>query len=299
MLEGVMMKNKERYAVAVRKPDQTIRVITKTYNGIGSGTVLPKIPIIRGVLGFIDSLVLGMSTLFLSASLLEEDSDESQISGAEIKQKDKVLFGLTGIVSFCIAVLIFVLLPYYLSQGIKQIGGGDTLAAVLEGIIRIALFILYIALISRMKDIKRTFMYHGAEHKCISCIESGLDLTVENVRKSSKEHKRCGTSFLMFVVIVSVILFMFIRTDSPVLRVVLRLILVPLIAGISYEILRLAGSSDSRLIHVLSKPGLWLQRLTTSEPDDAMIEVGIRSVTAVFDWKQYVEQIRQEAINDI
>ena len=173
------------------------------------------------------------------------------------------------------------------------------MAAVLEGIIRIALFILYIALISRMKDIKRTFMYHGAEHKCISCIESGLDLTVENVRKSSKEHKRCGTSFLMFVVIVSVILFMFIRTDSPVLRVVLRLILVPLIAGISYEILRLAGSSDSRLIHVLSKPGLWLQRLTTSEPDDAMIEVGIRSVTAVFDWKQYVEQIRQEAINDI
>jgi uncharacterized protein YqhQ len=164
----------------------------------------------------------------------------------------------------------------------------------LEGVIRLVIFIGYVALISLMKDIRRVYMYHGAEHKCINCIEHGMDLTVDNVRKSSRFHKRCGTSFLLIVMLVSILFFMFIRVDSPILRVVLRLLLIPVIAGVSYEFIRLAGRSDNAVVNLLSKPGLWLQGLTTKEPDDEMIEVGIASVEAVFDWKPYVEEIRRE-----
>lgn len=158
---------------------------------------------------------------------------------------------------------------------------------VFEGVIRVVIFLLYILLISRMKDIKRTFMYHGAEHKCINCIEHGLELNVENVRKSSKQHKRCGTSFLFFVMIVSIIFCFFIVTESPVLRVVLRIALFPLIAGVSYEIIRLAGNSDNPVVNLLSRPGMWVQNMTTKEPDDSMIEVGIRAVEEVFDWRTW------------
>ena len=170
-------------------------------------------------------------------------------------------------------------------------GRGLVDPAALEGAIRIVIFIAYVAGISFMKDIRRVFMYHGAEHKCINCVEHGLDLTVENVRKSSKQHKRCGTSFLLIVMIVSILFFMLIRVDSPILRLVLRLALIPVIAGVSYEFIRLAGKSDNGLVNLLSKPGLLLQKITTREPDDAMIEVGIASVEAVFDWKTYVNEI--------
>ena len=181
-------------------------------------------------------------------------------------------------------------LPYLLSNLLKPFVPGRFARTVIEGIVRIVLFISYILLISKMKDIQRVFMYHGAEHKCINCIEHGMDLTVENVRKSSKQHKRCGTSFLFFVLFVSIIVCFFITTESPVLRVLLRIALLPVIAGISYEIIRLAGNTEHPVVELLSKPGLALQNLTTKEPDDDMIEVAICSVEAVFDWKKYQKE---------
>ena len=296
VMEGVMMKNKERYAVAVRKPDQEIEVMTKEYKGIVKAQVWQKIPLVRGVLNFIDSLVLGMSTLMYSASFIEEEEEPAKRKDTAEKKKAKenAMMGGTVILSVVMAVAIFMILPYYLSVLCSWFIENDMIVAVIEGILRLAIFIGYILLISRMKEIQRVFMYHGAEHKCINCIEHGLELNVENVRKSSKEHKRCGTSFLMFVIIISVILFLFIRVDSHVLRLVLRLVLVPVIAGVSYELLRVAGRSDNPVINLISKPGLWMQGLTTKEPDDDMIEVGIASVEAVFDWKSYVDKIRME-----
>lgn len=297
VMEGVMMKNKERYAVAVRKPDQEIEVMTKEYKGIVPGEVWQKIPLVRGVLSFIDSLVLGMSTLMYSASFFEdeEESKEKKQDTAEKKKaKENAMMGGTVALSIILAVAIFMILPYYLSVLCSRFIASDMVVAVIEGILRLAIFIGYILLISKMKEIQRVFMYHGAEHKCINCIEHGLELNVENVRKSSKEHKRCGTSFLMFVVIISVILFLFIRVDSHALRLVLRLVLVPVIAGVSYELLRAAGRSDNPVINLISKPGLWMQGLTTKEPDDDMIVVGIASVEAVFDWRSYIAEIRAE-----
>lgn len=298
VMEGVMMKNKNRYAVAVRKPDHEIEVMTKEYKGIVPGEIWQKIPLVRGVLSFIDSLVLGMSTLMYSASFFE-DEDESEKekqkdSPEKMKAKENAMMGGTVALSVILAIAIFMILPYYLSVLCSRFIANDMIVAVIEGILRLAIFIGYILVISKMKEIQRVFMYHGAEHKCINCIEHGLELNVENVRKSSKEHKRCGTSFLMFVVILSVILFLFIRVDSHVLRLVLRLALVPVIAGVSYELLRAAGRSDNPVINLISKPGLWMQGLTTKEPDDEMIEVGIASVEAVFDWRAYIAEIRAE-----
>lgn len=298
VMEGVMMKNKNRYAVAVRKPDHEIEVMTKEYKGIAPGEIWQKIPLVRGVLSFIDSLVLGMSTLMYSASFFE-DEDESEKekqkdSPEKMKAKENAMMGGTVTLSVILAIAIFMILPYYLSVLCSRFIASDMIVAVLEGILRLAIFIGYIVVISKMKEIQRVFMYHGAEHKCINCIEHSMELNVENVRRSSKEHKRCGTSFLMFVVILSVVLFLFIRVDSHVLRLVLRLALVPVIAGVSYELLRVAGRSDNPVINLISKPGLWMQGLTTKEPDDEMIEVGIASVEAVFDWRAYIAEIRAE-----
>ena len=298
VMEGVMMKNKNRYAVAVRKPDHEIEVMTKEYKGIVPGEIWQKIPLVRGVLSFIDSLVLGMSTLMYSASFFE-DEDESEKekqkdSPEKMKAKENAMMGGTVALSVILAIAIFMILPYYLSILCSRFIASDMIVAVLEGILRLAIFIGYIVVISKMKEIQRVFMYHGAEHKCINCIEHGMELNVENVRRSSKEHKRCGTSFLMFVVILSVVLFLFIRVDSHVLRLVLRLALVPVIAGVSYELLRVAGRSDNPVINLISKPGLWMQGLTTKEPDDEKIEVGIASVEAVFDWRAYIAEIRAE-----
>ena len=294
VMEGVMMKNKNRYAVAVRKPDHEIEIMTKEYKGIVPGEIWQKIPLVRGVLSFIDSLVLGMSTLMYSASFFE-DEDESEKekqkdSPEKMKAKENAMMGGTVALSVILAIAIFMILPYYLSVLCSRFIANDMIVAVIEGILRIAIFIGYILVISKMKEIQRVFMYHGAEHKCINCIEHGLELNVENVRKSSKEHKRCGTSFLMFVVILSVILFLFIRVDSHVLRLVLRLALVPVIAGVSYELLRAAGRSDNPVINLISKPGLWMQGLTTKEPDDSMIEVAIAATEAVFDWREYLTE---------
>ena len=289
VMDGVMMKNQDRYAVAVRKPDGEICAQTFDYPGLVKNKTLKNAPVIRGVLNFIDSLVLGMRSLTYSASFFEEeDKKKKEEDPAKTEKKEKREMGITVAFSVIVAVAVFMVLPYYLSLVFRRFVASQTVLALIEGVIRLAIFIGYILLISCMEDIKRVFMYHGAEHKCINCIEHGMELTVENVRKSSRQHKRCGTSFLLFVMIVSIIFFAFIRVDSPVLRLFLRLALIPVIAGVSYELIRLAGRSDNGFVNLISKPGLMLQGLTTREPDDAMIEVGIASVEAIFDWRAYL-----------
>lgn len=292
VLEGVMMKNGDQYAVAVRKPDGEIALQKEVYDGIVKWKKLTKIPFVRGIFSFVDSLVLGMKTLSYSASFFEEEEEEelTEKEAAKKEKQENLIMGITMACSVVIAVAIFMVLPYLLSNLLKPFVAGRFARTVIEGIVRIVLFIAYILLISKMKDIQRVFMYHGAEHKCINCIEHGMDLTVENVRKSSKQHKRCGTSFLFFVLFVSIIVCFFITTESPVLRVLLRIALLPVIAGISYEIIRLAGNTEHPVVELLSKPGLALQNLTTKEPDDDMIEVAICSVEAVFDWKKYQKE---------
>ena len=293
VMEGVMMRNGERYAVAVRLTDGSIHVDKKeTKPQTGKGY---KIPIVRGVLNFIDSLVIGMSTLMDSASYFEEEPKETMTEEQKEKKATKEKLEMTGtlVVSVLMALVIFMLIPYYFSRLVGLVVKSQAWMAFIEGIFRIAIFIAYVLLISLMEDIKRVFMYHGAEHKCINCIEHGLELNVENVRKSSKQHKRCGTSFLLFVLIISVFVFMFIRFDSSILQLACRLLLIPVIAGISYEFIRWAGRSENKVIQTISKPGLWLQNLTTREPDDDMIEVGIASVEAVFDWRKFQEENRE------
>ena len=296
VMEGVMMKNQDKYAVAVRKPDKEIIVEVSEYPGIIKNKKIRNMPILRGVFSFIESLTLGMKTLTFSASFFEEEEEKSKTADEKKKdqKKEDAMMGGTVAVSVILAVAIFMVLPYYISLIFQRFTSSYLLIALLEGILRLVIFIGYVAGISLMPDIKRVYMYHGAEHKCINCIEHGMDLTVENVKKSSKQHKRCGTSFLLIVMIISIFFFMFIHVDSGVARLLLRLVLIPVIAGVSYEFIRLAGRSDNALVNILSKPGLWLQNLTTREPDEDMIEVGIASVEAVFDWKTYVEEIRQE-----
>ncbi len=295
VLEGIMMKNKDLYAVAVRKPNGEIDVDTEEYHGVLHGSPLKKIPFVRGVFMFIDSLTLGMRTLTYSASFYE-DEEAKETKTDKIMNKvfgekaEKMLMGITVFISIVLAVAIFMLLPYFISSYFVMYIRNTSLLALLEGLLRILIFVVYVFAISAMKDIRRVYMYHGAEHKCINCIEHGHELTVENVKKVSRLHKRCGTSFLLFVMFVSVILFIFIQVQSPILRVVLRIALIPVIAGISYEIIRLAGKSNNILVLILSAPGMWLQRLTTKEPDESMIEVAIKSVEAVFDWKTFLTE---------
>ncbi len=301
VMEGVMMKNEEKYAVSVRKPNKEIETSVWDYKAGNRFKHIRKLPIFRGVFSFVDSLYLGMNTLMYSSSFFEDEEEKpSQKEGlsdeekAKLEEKEKkeekVLMGGTMVFSIVLALGLFFALPYFLSSFFQKITDSAMLIALLEGIIRLAIFILYIAFISLMPDIKRTFMYHGAEHKCINCIEHGLELNVENVRKSSRFHKRCGTSFLLIVMLISILFFMFIQVDSKVLRLVIRLLLIPVIAGVSYEFIRLAGRYDNWFVNLLSKPGLWMQGLTTKEPDDDMIEVGIASVEAVFDWKKWQKE---------
>ena len=294
VLEGVMMKNGEDYAVAVRKPDGEIEVKKDVYEGIVKWKFLTKTPFIRGIFNFIDSMVLGMKTLTYSAEFYEEEEEKGPLTKEEEKKqkrKESIFMGITVAVSIVLAMGIFMVLPYFLISLADDVIHSKAALSALEGVIRILIFVAYILMISKMEDIKRVFMYHGAEHKCINCIEHGLALNVENVRKSSKQHKRCGTSFLLFVMIVSCVMIFFIRSDSQFVKVGLRLALIPVIAGISYELIKWAGNSDNPIVNLLSKPGLWLQNLTTKEPDDDMIEVAIQSVEAVFDWRAYQKEM--------
>ena len=286
VIEGVMMRNGNDYAVAVRKPDQTIEVKKDQFIGLNARWHTKKIPIIRGVLSFIDSLVLGMSTLTYSASFFE-DEEEAEKAKEKDSKSDAVFMGLTVALSVVIAVVLFMLTPFFISSLFGKVIKSPMTLAVIEGLIRIAIFFIYIVAISQMKDIQRVFMYHGAEHKTINCIEHGAELTPENAAKYSRLHKRCGTSFLLIVMVVSIICFMFIRVDNMALKIVLRVILVPVIAGVSYEVIQWAGRSESCLVNIVSKPGLMLQKLTTREPDLEMLEVAIASIEAIYDWRQF------------
>ena len=294
VLEGVMMKNKEKYAVAVRKPDGEIEVEVETYQGLAHGSKIKELPFIRGIFNFLDSLLLGTRALNYSASFYEEeDSKETKFDKAMDKMSggngEKLLSGIVTVISVVLAVGLFIVLPYFISSLFESFIRNRSLMSIIEGVIRIALFLLYVWGISAMKDIRRLYQYHGAEHKCINCIEKGRPLTVHNVMHSSRLHKRCGTSFIFFVMLVSIVLFFFIQVDNVAEKVILRILLMPVVAGISYEIIRLAGRTDNIFIKILSAPGMWIQRMTTKEPDESRAEVAIASVEAVFDWKKYLQ----------
>lgn len=303
VLEGIMMKNKDQYAVAVRKPDGEIEVEVEHYVGIMHGSKLMDIPFVRGIFQFADSLILGMRSLNFSASFYEDEEAKEtaadRVFNKLFKDKaEKVFTGIVMILSLALAIGIFMVLPYFVTSLFEDYIRSASFMAIMEGVLRIVIFVGYVLSISLMKDIKRVYMYHGAEHKCINCIEKGRPLTVKNVMRSSKQHKRCGTSFLLFVMLVSVVLFFFIRVENPVYRVLIRIALIPVIAGISYEIIRLAGRSNNILVKIISAPGMWLQRLTTREPDESMVEVAIAAVEAVFDWKAYLYEAFGYEVDD-
>lgn len=296
VLEGVMMRNHDKYAVAVRKPDGEISVKNWDTRSIRERNILLRLPIIRGVVAFIESLVLGIKTLTYSSGFLEEEEERSlQQGGIQVSDRREVLENVLIVtLSILLAIGFFMILPFAVSELFRGKVHSQTMLTVIEAALKMLLFLGYVVAISFLSDIKRTFMYHGAEHKTINCVENGLDLTVENVRTQSRYHRRCGTSFLLVVMIVSIIFFMFIRIDNLWLRMLYRILLIPVVAGVSFEFIQFVGNSDNPVVLFLGKPGMWLQKLTTREPDDGMIEVAIASVEAVFDWRAYQAGIRKE-----
>lgn len=296
VIEGIMMRNKDKYSVGVRKPDGEIVVDVKEFKPYAERFKLAGVPFIRGSFAFVESMVIGMRTLMYSASFFEDDEDcepskfEMWLEKTFGDKLDKIIIGISMAAAFVLALVIFLWLPLFLAGLLNRVITNDTLMAFFEGVIRVAIFVIYIKLVSKTKDINRTFMYHGAEHKCINCIEHGLPLSVDNVAVSSKEHKRCGTSFIIIVMLIGILFFMVIRVHDPIMRLLSRIVLMPVIAGVSYEFLRLAGRSENPIVNILSKPGLMMQKLTTYEPDDSMIEVAIAAVEAVFDWKEYQKE---------
>ncbi|MDD3747313.1 MAG: DUF1385 domain-containing protein [Anaerostipes sp.] len=300
VMEGVMMKNQDQYAVSVRRPDGKIETKTEEYVSVSERHKILGFPLLRGVVNFVESMVIGMKTLNYSAEFFEDEEMETTSKFDQWLERtfsgkgEKFLMGLIVVISLCISVGLFMILPYLISSFFEKMISSHSVILLIEGIVRVGLFLGYVVLISRMEDIKRLFMYHGAEHKTINCLEAGEELTPENVKKYSRLHKRCGTSFLFFVMIISIIIYFFIAVDTMWLRVLSRILLIPVIAGISYEVIRFAGNSDSKLVQVLSKPGLSLQYLTTKEPDEAMIEVAIASVEGVLDWHAYIDEVKKE-----
>lgn len=289
VLEGIMMKNNENYAVAVRKPDGNIAVEMADYQGLLQGSRLKKLPFIRGIFNFVDSLILGYRCLNFSTAYYEEEEIPAKEGRVSDETKEKLLTTCVMLVSIALAIGIFIVLPYWISSLLDGFIRNRSLMLIIEGAIRIGIFLLYVTGISLMKDIRRLYQYHGAEHKCINCLERGKPLTVKNVMRSSRLHKRCGTSFIFFVLLVSIILSFFITVDNPIYKVLLRVLMMPVVAGISYELIRLAGRSNHFLVGLLSVPGMGIQRLTTKEPDESMAEVAIAAVEAVFDWRTYLK----------
>ena len=299
VIEGVMMKNMDRYAVSVRKPNGKIETKVEECVSFAEKHPLFQLPVFRGMANFLESMVIGMKTLNYSASFYEDEEEQTESRTEQLLEKilgekaEKIIMGIVLVFSLAISIGLFMILPYIASEALGKLIRNEYVILFMEGIIRIAIFLGYIVLISRMEDIKRVFMYHGAEHKTINCLEAGVPLTPENVDNFSRLHKRCGTSFIFIVMIISMVFFFFIRVDTIWLRIVLRLMFLPLVAGVSYEFIRLAGNSDHPLVQIFSKPGLALQRLTTKEPDHSMIEVAIASVEGVFDWREYIENLHK------
>ena len=299
VIEGVMMKNMDRYAVSVRKPDGKIETKVEECVSFAEKHPLFKLPILRGMVNFLESMVIGMQTLNYSASFYEDEEEQTEEKTEQFLEKflgekaEKVIMGIVLVFSLAISIGLFMILPYIASEAAGKLIHNEYGILLMEGVIRIVIFLGYIVLISQMEDIKWVFMYHGAEHKTINCLEAGVELTTENVDNYSRLHKRCGTSFIFIVMIISMVFFFFIRVDTIWLRIVLRLLFLPLVAGVSYEFIRLAGSSDHPLVQIFSKPGLALQKLTTKEPDHSMIEVAIASVEGVFDWREYLDSLNK------
>lgn len=322
-----MMKGPESYALAVRKEDGEIATELTPYVSFGERKKLNRIPIVRGVVNFIESLYIGTKTLMASSEyFLDEEEDDKKskknekeavkepekeavneaVKGAENtpepknekkeeKEDSKGFMIVTLVLSLAFAIGVFVLLPSFLSNLLYKVTDSDVLVNVSEGLLRMVIFLTYIILISLTKDVKRTFMYHGAEHKAINCLEAGDDLTPENVLKHTRFHRRCGTSFVFIVMIISILAFMFIHTDTVWLRMLSRLLLIPVIAGLSYEVIRYAGMHNNACSRIMSAPGLWVQRLTTKEPDLSMAEVAVRAVEQVIDWREYVKCVRENS----
>lgn len=298
VIEGVMMRGKSIYCMAVRNVnDKQIAIEKEQVKALSSKSKFFKLPFIRGIASFIDSLVLGMKIITKSATMsgLDEEDNELKQSKFDIWLKNKFGEKLTDyiiyfsvFISVILSIAIFMVLPVWISSFIAKFFAISTWGiGIVEGIVRFLIFLGYILIISKMKDVQRLFKYHGAEHKTINCFESGDDLTIENVKKHTRLHKRCGTSFLIIVMIVSMIVFMFLRTDDVALRVLSRVVLVPLIAGISYEIIKLAGRCDNIFVKIISAPGMALQKVTTKEPEDEMIETAILALKGVLEEESY------------
>ena len=295
VMEGVMMRHKNRYAVAVRKSDRTIEVMTEEHISYGQKFHVSDIPVIRGVFAFIDSMVLGMQTLTWSASFFDEEEKPEKEDREKSETSDKLFMAATVALSLILSIGLFMVLPFFISGLFRKVTDSSLILGIVEGVVRVLIFVGYILGISRMKDIQRLFMYHGAEHKTINCIEHGEELTPENAAKYSRFHKRCGTSFLFIVMFVSILFFLLFFQIFPVesmaLKVIFRILMVPVIAGVSYEIIQWAGRHDSGLVCLVSKPGFWMQKFTTREPDAEMLEVAIASIEAIYDWREFRKEL--------
>ena len=295
VMEGVMMRHKNRYAVAVRKSDRTIEVMTEEHISYGQKFHVSDIPVIRGVFAFIDSMVLGMQTLTWSASFFDEEEKPEKEDREKSETSDKLFMAATVALSLILSIGLFMVLPFFISGLFRKVTDSSLILGIVEGVVRVLIFVGYILGISRMKDIQRLFMYHGAEHKTINCIEHGEELTPENAAKYSRFHKRCGTSFLFIVRFVSILFFLLFFQIFPVesmaLKVIFRILMVPVIAGVSYEIIQWAGRHDSGLVCLVSKPGFWMQKFTTREPDAEMLEVAIASIEAIYDWREFQKEL--------
>lgn len=290
LIEGVMMRGKNAISIAVRKPDGEIEIKTdpikkSAFSWIG------KVPLLRGAFALVSSMAIGVKALTYSADFYMEEEDYKE-SKFDLWIKDKfgdkaesILIFFSMVFAAAMAILMFAIAPTFIISQFKRMTDNALTLSIFEGVLKIVIFIAYIYLISRLNDVKRVFQYHGAEHKSIYCLESGMELTVENAQKNGRLHPRCGTSFLLIVMSISIAIFTFIGWGSPMLRVVLKILLFPVVAGISYEIIRWAGKSDNIIVRAISYPGMKLQLLTTNEPDDDQVEVALAALKAVLEYE--------------
>jgi len=289
LIEGIMMLGPEKGAIAVRKPDGEIELKIDEKKRIADRNKFFSLPFIRGVVSLCDSLGRGFSALEYSSSIAMEGEEEEKTRFELWLEKklgsaafEKVIMGIAMVLGVGLSVLLFVFLPTILAGFLDKFIHSNILRNIFEGVFRIAIFLAYMFGVSRMKDMKRVFSYHGAEHKTIFCYEAGEELTVENVKRFSKEHPRCGTSFMFSVMIISILVFSVVNwSENMLIRMAVRLLLLPVVMGISYEVNRLLGRFDNFFTRFMRKPGIWFQKFTTFEPDDSMIEVAIAALSAV------------------
>ena len=301
-MEGVMMRGKKSYSLAVRAPDKSIKTMKRSVKASAQRHPVLRLPVLRGIINFGSSLVMGIRVIYDSADMaglsdLKEENPSRFEKWLEDRFGDKlfdVIMYFSVVLSLCLSIGLFMLLPVWVSSFLNNIiGDRKWILSISEGLLRMAIFIGYLYLMTKMKEIRRVFEFHGAEHKTINCYESGGELTVADVRKHPRQHTRCGTSFLLIVMLVSMVVFFFVRVENIGLRLLSRLLLVPVIAGISYELIMWAGRSKSPFVRVFSAPGIWLQKLTTGEPDDEQIEVAIEALYGVLEDDGVVKRRRE------